>query len=602
MSFEVQKTAIYEPRLQFGNGMRPWCIVKSAQQSTYTEYPADSSSTSQIVFNCKPPSKQTVLDRVIMVKCKYELIFTGIADAYNAALPLLQGGRDAPRYMPFASTCESLNMKINGYSISASIKDMIHALTRYHSDLDFYNGANSVGPNQQDNSVDYHELDGASRNPLANYGDNNEQCTRGSYKIEVFENTATAARVQFETTEFLFMPPCIWNNDQVPGLVGLDNLQFQFNLTNTGGLDTRLWSRSYANGMNDTGTAYTERLTNITCSLVGKPSILCNWLSVPLTEPIPRLMQYPYFELTRYNNPGNVAALAPGATGTIRSGQISLNSIPGKIYIYACRPDNRYNLYCTNTYLKIKTLRVSWGNQNSVFSGADIHSLYQMGCKNGLKMNYTEFTGESTYLDQVTIINNTGADQAFKISTVGSVICIQPASDLPLESNESEGMLCQKNLQVEIEVVNTAVTSPIASINTANTFIPDLNVITIDSGVLEIFNNSARSYIGVLNAADVVNTPINNSISWNAIQKIYGGSQFERFKNLTNKAIGVARKGNDYLRTTKAISTGLDMLGHPKSADFARSHGYGKGGFLVEPTYGGAKVGKRDLKKRLTKK
>jgi hypothetical protein len=340
--------------------------------------------------------------------------------------------------------------------------------------------------------------------------------------------------------------------------------------------------------------------------------MLVNWLSPPITQPIPRLLQYPYFEITRYQTAGTNlpgSGTPPQGFGTVIGNMISLNSIPRKIFIYATRPEAQLGLTylgslnpkfgaigTTDTYCQIHKLRVSWGNQNSVFAGADIVQLYQMSCKNGLKMGFVEFNGVSTSFPDA----GTGSET---VGTIGSVICIVPSGDLPLAANESEGMLCQKNLQVSIDYKNCLSEVPgNPELNAFNTFIPDLNIICVFDGVLEIYDNSARSYIGVINEDDVVNTPIDHSIDYNVLSKVYGGSALEKFKNITTKAINAAKKGNKFLKDTQAVSKGLDMFGKDQWADKARSYGYGaSGGVLYEPTYGGKKVTKKNLKSRLSK-
>lgn len=608
MDFQVDKVAIYEPRLDFGNGKKPWVITKAAEQSTYISYPADAYNSSNITFNLKPPSKYTVADRVMEIIVPVQLVFTRVAPP--GLVPTLRDGRDAFRYMPFSSCVESIQMKLNGYSISCQLKDIIHPLTRYHADGDFYNGANSIGPNMYDYFQAYEQGVGSSNNSLGNYNDNTVQVPRGAYPLtNIVQNDENGATIQAKIREFIYMPPCIWNNDQVPGLVGLDNLQFTFNLSNL----PRMWSRACF------GQNYTEGdvLTGVTVSIYDKPQMLVNWLSPPITQPIPRLLQYPYFEITRYQNAGTFSAVAPavglppGGSGTVKSNMISLNSIPRKIFIYATRPQSQQSLTTegsvnpqygaigtTDTYLRIDKLRVSWGNQNAVFAGADIVQLYQMSCKNGLKMGFVEFFGlTGNFPDAL------GADPLDVVKgTIGSVICICPSGDLPLAANESEGMLCQKNLQVEVDVTNCNLPSGIAEIDRFNTFTPDLNIIAVYDGVLEIYDNSCRSYVGVINEDDVVNTPIDHSIDYNVLSRVYGGSALEKFRNLSNKAINAARKGNKFLKDTQAVSKGLEMFGKQGLADKAKAYGYGsRGGVLYEPTYGGKKVSKRNLKSRLSK-
>lgn len=611
MNFQIDKVKIYDPRLDFGNGKRPWVIVKGAEQNRYTNYPADSFSNSNSSFTIRPNGKSTVVDRTMLKRLRVKLTFTGTQNGNN---PLLKAGTDAFRYMPISSITESVQMKINGYGINCQLKDIIHPMTRYHVNGDFYDGINSVSPNMMDYYGEYYQGDSSVNNSLSTYKDNTLQVPRGGYIIEKCEQATAAAPATTLTTEviadlyeYIYLPPCIWNGDAAPGLVGIDTLSFLFNYTNL----ARMWSRSISNGI--AGGVYTERLTNLVVS-IESAEMYVNWLSPPITQPIPRLVQYPYFEITRFNTSNTGTTIAPSSPTklTLTSSQISLNSIPKKMYIYACMPDGLLSngslggfssfgaVYTSNTYLRINKLQVNWGNQNALFSGSNIVNHYQMSVRNGLKMGFIEYGGRSTNFPENLAPAGAGLkiDAFEKVSTVGSVICIDCSQDLPLMANEAEGMLTQKQLQVIVEVENTLpdYTALGGGLQGFYTFAPDLNIICVFDGVLEIYDNSCRTMIGVINEDDVINTPIDNSIDYNVLSRVYGGTALERFKNLSSKAINAVRKGNQYLKDTQALSKGFDALGKKDIAARLDKRGYGrKGGVLYERSYGSGKVPKSKL-------
>lgn len=558
MEAVYNKFAVYEPRCEINNE-RSWVIIKGGQTITYTPYPATSFSNSNFNFVSNPPGKQNILDRVCIIEVPVEIDFTAVAVGTNR---VIQSGLDAFRAYPVSSVTSTLTAKINGYPVSVEISEIVHLLSRFHTPLENLRTYASLSLQMDDNYQDYRDATTAggtsySNNPLAVYGENTTQVPRGAYPMNISTNTTTSAKVSATLREYIILPPFIFDGHQAGGLTNLDTFQMDFILNPN---LNRIWSRS---------PAHPVTLSSMTVNFF-KPTLWLGWITPRLTQPIPRLMSYPYFQISKYVTsqagiiPGGT--ITPGTSVDLKSDVIQFNSIPRKIYIFAKESNTIINANLVNSislfpdvFLKINNISISWDNIDGVLSGANAHNLWELSVANGLKLSWTEFNGITQFSPATT------ATAMKIIGLTGSILCIELGKDIGLRDNQAEGALDKVNFQISrMNVTN---------INQYTNITPDLYILAIYDGVLEIFDNSARSYIGVINASDILNAPVSHEVSYNQLEKVYGGDFFSKFKDIAGRVV----KG---LRDTKAISNVLGSIPNPYAqigSKIARSFGLGEG-------------------------
>lgn len=581
--FDIKKIAIYEPRLKVSNE-REWVIVKGGQTVTTTSYPASSNSNNYFNFTTNPPGKKNVLDRHITIRVPVRLTFSGPGDASGNLM--VQQGRDAFRSFPISSIISTLTCKINGFPVSIETNQFIHVLENFHNKIDSLNTIQSIYPNMADNYQNYSDADISNRNPLGSYGDNPAIVPRGAYDMTITNNTNTSCIVEADLIETIVLPPFLFDDSQSGGLTNLDTLEFNFIMsTNL----WRIWSRSEAN---------TVPLNSLGVELL-KPNILLNWITPRDTQNIPDRVRYPYFQLSRYNQKQEI--MLPNNQRTFSSQVIQLNSIPRKIYIFVKQSDSETDrtlsnsIFSTDTYFKIDRLSLSWDNIDGVLSGCEDVNLYQMSVNNGLNYDWESWRGLTTNIGTTVPQNNN------KIGLKGSIVCLCPGVDFGLRNSQAEGVLDKINFQVQATVTN---------INQTKAIVPDLYVMAVYDGYLDIFNNSATAIIGAVTGADILSTPISYDVSYHEIQKIYGGDFFSKVRDTGSKIAKTLSKANDYLRDKKLISNALGAIPTPytqSASRLAKSIGYGTGGVLrggcadCDDTCdeGGAMVPKHRLMKRL---
>lgn len=581
--FDIKKVAIYEPRLKVSNE-REWIIVKGGQTVTTTSYPASSNSNNYFNFTTNPPGRKNVLDRHITIRVPVRLTFNGPGDASGSLI--VQQGRDAFRSFPISSIISTLTCKINGFPVSIETNQFIHVLENFHNKSDALNTIQSIYPNMADNYQNYSDGDISNRNPLGSYGDNPAIVPRGAYDMNVISNTNTDCVIEAVLSETIVLPPFLFDDSQSGGLTNLDTLEFNFIMsTNL----WRIWSRSEAN---------TVPLTGLSVELQ-KPNILLNWITPRDTQNIPDRVRYPYFQLSRYNQ--KQEEMGPNIQRTFTSQVIQFNSIPRKLYIFVKQSDSEADktldksIHYTDTYFKIDRLSLSWDNIDGVLSGCEDINLYQMSVNNGLNYDWESWKGLTTNIGTVVPQN------ANKIGLKGSIVCLCPGVDFGLRNSQAEGVLDKINFQVQATVTN---------VNQTKTLVPDLYVMAVYDGYLDIFNNSATAIIGAVTGADILSTPISYDISYHEIQKIYGGDFFSKVRDTGSKIVKSLSKANDYLRDKKLISNALGAIPSPytqSAAQVAKSLGYGYGGVLEGGCMncdntcgdGGAMMPKQRLMKRL---
>lgn len=583
--FDIKKIAIYEPRLNVGNE-REWVIVKGGQTVTVTGYPATSNSNNNFVFTTNPPGKKNVLDRHIYIKVPVTLTFTGPGLAPGTDL-MVQQGRDAFRSYPISSITSTLQCKINGFPVTVELDKIIHLLENFHSKVDVQNTFQSIYPNMTDNYQIYSDGDISNRNPLGSYSDNPAVIPRGAYNMQITNNTNTTATVTAELWEQIVLPPFLFDDSQAGGLVNLDTLEFNFTLAPQ---LARIWSRSTAN---------TVPLSNLTVDF-NKPTLYLNWITPRDTQFIPDRVRYPYFQISKYiqSNNGNVA---PNANASLSSQVIQLNSIPRKIYIFAKLSDTVINqtfssaIKYPDTFFKINNISISWDNIDGILSGSSDVNLYEMSVNNGLNYDWVSWNGITTNYGTTIPQNNT------KIGLKGSIICLCPGVDFGLRNSQAEGV---------IDKINFQVTALVTNVNQAETLTPDLYVVAVYDGFLEIYDNQCKAIIGAVTNEDILATPVTYDVSYHEIQKIYGGDFFSKIRDTGSKVLKGLTKANDYLRDKKLISNVLGAIPSPytqSAAQVAKSFGYGKGGVLMGgccndqncDCSGGAMASKRKMMKRL---
>jgi hypothetical protein len=597
MSLSFQKlnpVLVRDPRTILEN-TRDYAILKSGSQTTWKAWTTTSISQSSMQFSCPPPSGSVIVDRKIYFYLTARLVFTGIPPVGQS---IIMPNRDAPRAYPIASSIDTLQISINNQSVSMNMADIIQALLHFNTDARLKNHDYSMTPTYPDQSQNYSDLFGDIRNPLASYGDANDESVtpRGGFPFVIVSNpiqavagTTLTAIVDCAFCEPLWLSPFYFGCENGSGFYNVNTMDFNISFLNQ--LGNRLWSHDSNGGTNvisSVSVAFGGQVggpTSFGNNTAGPlPLMLIQYITPQETQILsPNMaLSYSYFDINRYPTDYGSAVPAypaPASTITISSSNIQLSSVPRRLYIYV-RQRNA-DLYAspsnTDTYFQISNVNIQFLNKSGLLSNATPQQLYEMSVKNHCNMSWTQWSGGPVY--------PTGAfpNPPFPppvtpvvptLGTIGGIVAVEFASDIGLESLMCPGVLSQCMLQVTVTATNIS--------NNPTPISPTLYLVPVLEGVFCIEGlGRAGTQIGVISSQDILDAQSSPFISYNDVQSVNGGDIWSGLKDFGQKLLSGLRTAHDFIKEHKLLSTGLSAIPHPiaqTASKVAQTFGYGEGG------------------------
>jgi hypothetical protein len=532
---------------------RDYAILKAGSQTTWKAWTSTSISNSSIQFSTPPPSGGVFVDSKQYFYLPVRLTFTGIPAVGNTILNL---GFDAPRAYPISNATDTLSVTINNQSVSINLADIIQCISHFNTDPELKNGNYSAFPNYCDQSQQYNDLVGANRNPLGTYADGIDGAImqRGGFPYIIVANpvqavlgTLLTAVVDVAFCEPIFLPPFYFGNSNRQAFFNVNSIDFNF--TFIGGVASRMWSHNDQGGTNVILSAQANfggTTGGPQSALAGGtlPLILAQYITPQETQIISPEMPitYPYFDIQRY--PTQMSPLAAGASTIMISNNIQLSSIPRRLYVFV-REQNvvlQSNPSFTDTFFALSNLSIQFMNKNGLLASASPQQLYYMSQKNHCNLNWTQWSGAPAGASGVGVTSVFG---------VGSLICVEFATDIGLDSLEAPGKLGQYMLQVQVNATNIS----------ARTIAPVLYLVPILEGTFTIPQlGRALINIGVITSQDILDAQGKPEYNYADVEAVQGGNFFSGIKDFfTNKVFPAIKNfvGN------KGISKTLGMIPHP---------------------------------------
>lgn len=574
---------VLDSRLSAGR-IDQYTVYQGASEITYRSFPSSNLSSSNITFNNINPPDKTFVDRTVYLKMQYRATFTGTCPAGQNLLD--QWGYDIGlRNLVVNNSFKNVTLTLNNANFTQDTNDILPAFSRVHFDkLKSYLSQSTSMP---DNCQLYSEGVASNANVLASTqnGPPNTPPARGGFEgVAIETNTPTSATILITATEPIILSPLNYDDTTgtSKGFYNVSNLVF--NAT----FDDQLAARiiSIANSSTATITA----LSAVPVS----GTIYFGYYSAQLIQNIPEEFSYPWYNVSRFIQTGQ--ALAPEASATLTMNNITLSSIPKKIYLYIKPTRASYSAYQTDTFCRINTVSCQFGNRSSLLGNADANQLYSISKRNGVDADWSGWHG------------SLGSNlRTRNFSGCGSVLCLNPAKDLGLQELWTSGSTANLLLQFTINYTSLM---PI----TGPTLAYDAYVITIYDGLITIPRQGiCVQQDNVVGPRDVVNANmIEESFTTKEILDYSGGGFFSDIKDFWS------RNKHWIMPVAKVASTGVKMA-FPETAPILGALGLGKmcrmcrtkcggqcgggpsGGGLVGGAYsggglvGGAKMSKKKL-------
>ena len=409
---------VQDPRQRI-NTDRHLCVYQGGRNTNIVQIPSQGISNTSLQWNYPVPSNVIVGNEWLI---QTNLTFTFAGTGYNGGQLLVFGKYDGIRDLPLHKCMTSITNKMNNQTFTVTPNQYIDAVSRYIncSDRNKYFSGTGAMPDQYFNYADANSL-GSNRNPLAFYGENTRQASRGSLQYTIVSNSNTEAVVKVTIIEPLLISPLLYGRegDDHSGFPSLQNISLQIQMGDL----SRLWSHANATDSgNLTGIA-----VNIDAAYLNLTMITPNQNQNPVLFNKPYIFNYN--NLTSYLQ--TPVAVAAGASAVLKSGQIQLNAIPSRIYMWARRADADQDSTTSDTFAVINQVNLTWDNQNSLLSNATSNDLWRMSTKNGLQLSYPEW---STY--------------------TGGVLCVELGSDIGLLENQAPGLVGKYQFSFTLSITN----------------------------------------------------------------------------------------------------------------------------------------------------
>lgn len=471
-------------------------VISGALQVTDTINTAQSFQLTPSVpisalWTINPPSNQTLINRQIFVRSYLQFDFD--------VAPQI-GTNDALASLPFNNLIDVATVTINGEATSENISDKLQAFMCYGNDANDRKNSLSLSAAMPDSYQAYSDWSvyGTAKSPLAFYGENSSEPTRGGFPYTQISPT----RYQFEVVEPLFLSPLCQFGEQQEGMCNVNqlsvNLRFKSNTS-------RAWSHS------SLGNA----MTSAVCTFYQAPELLIQYSTPAMLERLPLVQSLPYVKSNEYVKA--VPTLTAGSSTTVISDTIRLSQVPRSIYLFCRRSDATTTFLTPQSFLKINNISVSWGNQSSLFAQTTSQGLYNMSAQNGLNYDYS---GWNKYR--------------------GGVVRIDLCKDLGLLDSESVGVQGSYNIQVQMSVTNTS----------AANYDAQFYMCVLNTGIFSIGQNSARASLGNLTPQLVLQAKEQEGMDYHEFRRLQGGSFWSSLKNIVGK---VARGVSDVAGYVKYI-------------------------------------------------
>lgn len=565
-----------DPRVDLTSGMKME-IQEGARTVKLNKRAATSVSNSGIQFdNIDPGNTGFVLDRKIYVNTTY--VFRLIPRTIPGLLVKLQAGTNAefiaqlnnlisaigyginfgPRAFPLSQATSHVEFVINNETFGYDLNNYWDVMARY--DTDAYNPSctdYSLTPSMQDIYHNYDLRDlvvngGFELSPFLSYGQNNSRTPRGAFippkptfvagdaviaDLNVSKggltlnfsavdgnNDKTLNYVEFsmEITEPLVIPllaESMGRDYDVRGLYGVNDFKVTINY------DANLPDRLLAGApttvqilSNNPGLQLVADLgpTVFDAGQTNNTNIYYNVLTPKYLPELPNSNVYSDARFRQYSQDAVTLNIANDtAIKSMSTNSFSVGSVPSRIYFWIQKEQVSQRIGDANAYAYIEGFDFNFNEQNTQFSGADPEQLYLMCRRNGLTMDWLQFSQK-----------------------IGSPMCIDFARDVSLFDGDYPGRIGKYNFNMNIDfrVLSNAVGDRYR-----------LYVLTVLKGYCVIQNQICNRTTGLVQV-DPNNIPLSHPTGYEymMMQNVYGGAFKDTLKKYGHKALQYGKKAIDF--------------------------------------------------------
>ena len=168
-------------------------VSQGANQNTFQQFIATSSSSSNLSFNIQPPSESIVVDRNILLSARVNFKIN-IGPNVSVGTNVWQyGQREAFQAFPLNNLFTTATATVNNTSVSVNTIDVLPALLQLMDEEDLA-CSKGMSPYLIDRYQNYSDAINANNNPLAGFKNasyNQHRLPRGSHPLDALTITRT---------------------------------------------------------------------------------------------------------------------------------------------------------------------------------------------------------------------------------------------------------------------------------------------------------------------------------------------------------------------------------------------------------------------------
>lgn len=330
-------------------------------------------------------SPNVLVDRQIFLQMEVRVRVTGGTD--NQPIPDAQRYKLVSAALPLHRVMKSLNVSINGTSLSVEPCLLTPAQNQYHSE-DFHRKFGSLSPSQPDSCQSVAGMIDQIAQEVSPFNEFNPKCRANFRPVSVTLIQAHGAGLRaiweyvFVYTEALRHPfLAISDEDSRESIKRAKNLSIDISWLNS-------WSGMFYNaGMVDgAGAACTAAIYDNT-NVAGAKLLMTTFIS-PVKMPAVVSHQYTN-HIVRTFVYGN--AMATNDTATISTGNIALSQVPSRIMFYVTRSTDITAFSVPDCFARITSAVIRGDKDSSALSQANTQMLYDIAVQNGYSGSWQDF-------------------------------------------------------------------------------------------------------------------------------------------------------------------------------------------------------------------
>lgn len=529
---------VYDERLENLQSKLAYGVYKGADSLVYRQYPSSNISNSQVSWNIKAPSLQSVVDSCFLVETQFSFVVTATStnDLTLSIGKNMETGTGITDYLtmnalPFNQLIQTCNVSINNAPLSYDSNKLSDLLIRCVPQ-EVLNKYSDFAPCMKPHLRNYDSITQDCVRSIFNDGSNTTHCVKpnGSFRFDSAIYVAkTSSAPGYLTVTLTTIEPLIhpFLNPEygTKCFSNVNTIDVNLNLKST--LDQSVMTAALLDFTNPAAP-----VSKTTVGSVSAPSILSSTLHTIYLKP-PTFMPLKTKTLSSYTQPvivntREVAAIGAGASVSVSSDTVTFNSIPAAIAIYM-RPklSNSVREVVQNlAFASSAPVSIRFG-RSGIMSDTKLVDLAKISERNGMiDQNSENWLGAKSGKQWAVSTAATSLYAGSYYKNIGPVLLLNPVLDFGIPSSLANSVGGSFDFSCDCNFVNT-------SDATANF---EFHVVAFYDGVLVSSLGGSFTFNGMVTQEEALSMDLVPAVPRNE-HKLYGSGWLDKLTNFGKKVL-----------------------------------------------------------------